>query len=137
MPSTYPRSLTVNRRDPRMRLPELLMSRDLRQRAEKLLARRPAVADAEPEQDQALRRLVHELQVHQVELEMQNDELRRSQAELERTRDRYLHLYDMAPVGYLTLDESGRILAANRMAGALFGMAPSRLVGLEMVRFMD
>jgi two-component system cell cycle sensor histidine kinase/response regulator CckA len=111
------------------------MSRDLRQRAEKVLARRQPI-DA-PEGEQGLNRLVHELQVHQVELEMQNEELRRAQAELERTRDRYRQLYDQAPVGYMTLDESGRILATNRRAAGLLTMLPARLLGLDLVRFMD
>ena len=57
--------------------------------------------------------LVHELRTHQIELEMQNEELRRAQAELEQSRDQYSDLYDFAPVGYLTLNDKGLIQKAN------------------------
>ena len=62
------------------------------------------------------------LQQHQVELEHQNDELRRTQSDLAAARDRYLDLYDFAPVGYLTLDTDGRILEVNRTGATLLGM---------------
>ncbi|HEY5998049.1 MAG TPA: ATP-binding protein [bacterium] len=80
-----------------------------------------------PSPEEALR-LVHELQVHQVELEMQNEELRRAQEELEASRARYFDLYDQAPVGYVTLNPQGLIIEANLTAAAMLGVARGALV---------
>lgn len=83
-----------------------------------------------------IRRALHELRVHQVELEAQNDELRRTQVELDASRARYLDLYDLAPVGYVTLSESGLMLEANLTAATLLGMARTRLVTQLLSRFV-
>jgi diguanylate cyclase (GGDEF)-like protein/PAS domain S-box-containing protein len=82
------------------------------------------------------RRALHELRVHQIELEMQNVELRRTQEELEGSRARYFDLYDLAPVGYFTLSERGLILEANLTAAKLLGVARGALVKQPLSRFI-
>jgi PAS domain S-box-containing protein len=91
--------------------------------------------DLEPPLEVALRSL-HELRVHQIELEMQNEELRRTQEELEVSRARYFDLYDLAPVGYVTLSEKGLILEANLTAAKLLGLARSALIKQPLSRFI-
>ncbi len=80
--------------------------------------------------------LFHELRVHQVELELQNEELRRVQLELEVARERYFDLYDLAPVGYCTVNEESLILEANLTATTLLGVSRSALVKRPITRFM-
>src|SRR5450631_383838 len=79
---------------------------------------------------------LHELRVHQIELEMQNEELRRTQEELESSRARYFDLYDLAPVGYFTLSEQGLILEANLTGAKLLGVARGALVKQPLSRFV-
>jgi PAS domain S-box-containing protein len=100
---------------------------ELRRQAEVLLGMTKRDVVAMPIQD--VQRLVHELQVHEIELEMQNDELRRAQMELEAARDRYVDLYDSAPTGYLTLNPKGVILEANLPACTLLGINRKDLLG--------
>jgi len=85
---------------------------------------------------EASRQLVHELRVHQIELELQNEELRRAQAELDAARARYFDLYDLAPVGYCTVSEKGIIEEANLTAATMLGVNRGRLVGQPMSRFV-
>lgn len=81
------------------------------------------------------RQILHELRVHQIELEMQNEELRRRQVELEDARARYFDLYDLAPVGYCTLSDQGLILEANLAAATLLGSSRDALVMQPISRF--
>ena len=110
----------------------------LRQRAEALAAERAGEMPESLEElsPEAARRALHELRVHQIELEMQNEELRRTQEELEVSRERYFDLYDLAPVGYLTLNEQGLILETNLTAAKLLGVARGALVKQPLSRFI-
>ena len=83
-----------------------------------------------------MHKMLHELQVHQVELEMQNDQLRLTQQELDGARARYFDLYDLAPVGYCTVDEHGLILEANFTAALLLDVVRSDLVQQPVSRFI-
>jgi PAS domain S-box-containing protein len=83
-----------------------------------------------------VQRLGHELQAYQIQLEMQNEELRRAQVELEAARDRYVDLYDFAPAAHLTLNAHGTIVEANLRAGTLLGINRKELIGQSLARFI-
>lgn len=80
--------------------------------------------------------LLHELQVHQIELEMQNEALRKAQIDLEITRDRYVDLFDFAPVAYITLQQDGQISEANLVAANGLGLVRSALIGQRFEHFI-
>jgi len=104
----------------------------LRARAEARISR---VAGTETSSRSA-EALLHELQVHQIELEMQNETLRRAQIDLETSRDRYVELFEFAPVGYFTLTSSGLIVAANLTGAALLGEVRTKLYNRRFSRFI-
>jgi PAS domain S-box-containing protein len=83
-----------------------------------------------------MRELVHELQVHKVELQIQNAQLRETQLAAEESREQYRRLYDSAPIGYLTLDSGGMILQANLAASSLLRIPSSRLISQNLSRFV-
>ncbi|MDQ5910965.1 MAG: hypothetical protein QG599_3062 [Pseudomonadota bacterium] len=106
----------------------------LRERAEALLAQsRAKQIDLSSE---AIERLIHDLSVHQIELELQNEELRNTQRQLQDTRDRYAQLYHQAPVGYLTLGANGIIQRANQTLCTMLDADLAHLTGSALVDFM-
>ncbi|MGB9200752.1 sensor histidine kinase, partial [Methanobacterium sp.] len=81
--------------------------------------------------------VIYELRVHQVELEMQNEELRDTQIKLEDSRHKYFDLYNFAPIGYLTLDEKGLILDVNLACSSLLMDEKFNLITTAFIRFID
>lgn len=81
--------------------------------------------------------LIHELRVHQLELEIQNEELQFAQAELQATKNRYFELYHTAPFGYCTLNEEGRIVEANTTLSELLGRPNIKLLHHAITEFID
>src|SRR5689334_21595300 len=101
--------------------------RSLRRRAEDELAARRATVQRDTATDP--QRLIHELEVHQIELELQNQELRATRHELEVGLARYTELFDFAPVGYVVVESDGTIRELNISAAQLLGAERRRLVG--------
>jgi two-component system, cell cycle sensor histidine kinase and response regulator CckA len=99
----------------------------------KLRRRAPAAGARRPE----TQRLLHELQVHQIELERQNDELQKSRAEAEAAMARYADLYDFAPVGCFTLERDGTVSQTNMAGARLVGLERHRLLGRRLDAFVS
>ena len=108
-------------------------SSELRSLAEERLEQTHLSTSSSPEE---MLRLVHELEVHQVELEMQQEELARTRTELEESLSMYTELYDFAPVGYLTLSHDCDIRQANLTAAKLLGVDRSLLQGMHFMSFV-
>lgn len=108
---------------------------ELRRKAEERLWDRKTETD-NSQAETNTQRLLHELQVHHIELEMQNEELRQAKDELEAMLIRASNLHDFAPVGYVTLDSKGVIRNANLTCSGLLGIERSRLVGESFLRFV-
>ncbi len=83
-----------------------------------------------------VKKLVHLLQVHQIELEHQNHELRITQEELEVSRNKYVNLFDFAPIPYFTLDQHGIIKEVNLSASKMFGVDRSKLIGKSFITYV-
>lgn len=93
--------------------------------------------DVPQSQDMDIEPLVYELQVHQIELEMQNEQLQSTLAELGDLRDRYRDLFDFAPVGYLVLDLSGVVQTSNLVGARVVGTTRSQLEGTPLARYLN
>ncbi len=107
---------------------------EMRRAAERKAAMDPEILHAmSPEE---IKHTIHELQVHQIELEMQNENLRLAYAELDSLRARYFDLYDLAPVGYITVSEKGLILEANLTAATMLDVLRSALINQPVSRFI-
>lgn len=107
---------------------------ELRRRAEEYLRQaRPAVDDRAY---QDMESLLHDLQVHQIELTLQNEELRQAQQELEESRNRFVDLYDFAPIGYLTVDQHGLIVQANLTGATMLGRERQELLRLSIAHLI-
>ncbi len=118
-----------------MKTRKLTQLDELRIKAEERIATSPAIEHAEPPNGD-MERMLHELRVHQVELEVQNEELRKARAEVESGLLKYADLYNYAPAGYLLLDRSGTIRQANP-AGAEILSRQVNLVGRWIGSFIS
>jgi chemotaxis family two-component system sensor kinase Cph1 len=107
---------------------------DLRKRAEKKIP--VSMENVGDISDMKVQKLVHELQVHQIELEMQNEALQKAQMELTESHRKYADLYDFAPVGYFTLDNKGHIIETNVTGADLLGSKKRSLIGQPFHRFI-
>jgi PAS domain S-box-containing protein len=105
----------------------------LRNKAEELLVENK---DHSPIIRTELDALIHELEVYQIELEMQNEELIRTQIKLEESRDDYIQLYDFAPVGYFTLDQNWIIKRVNLKGSVFLGVPRKYLIDSAFLRFI-
>jgi PAS domain S-box-containing protein len=107
---------------------QLTAATELRRHAEKRL-RAKTVQLHPPRNEEEMQRLIHELEVHQIELEMQGEEFRQARDDAEAALEKYADLYDFAPVGYFTLDHEGIIRSVNLTGASLLGVERSRLLG--------
>ena len=106
-------------------------AKELRRKAEEKVASQPSFTC-----ETDAKHLLHELQVHQIELEMQNEQLSQTRDEAVKALEMYSDLYDLSPVGYMTLDGEGLIRAANLTVARLLGMERSHLIGRRFSSFL-
>jgi PAS domain S-box-containing protein len=108
---------------------------NLRKRAETMLSK--SGTDITRMSSQDIQKLLFEFQVHQIELELQNEELSRTHQELLASRDLYANLYNLSPVGYLTLNKDGVILQANLTAARLLDHPKEKLINRKLAQYID
>ncbi len=108
--------------------------KELRQTAEEILKKKNITQ--EELQNKSLNEMIHEIQVYQIELEMQNDELKRTQTEMELSRNKYSDLYDFAPIGYFTLNVNGIIVDLNFAGSKLLGEDKARIKHKPLTLFI-
>jgi PAS domain S-box-containing protein len=108
----------------------------LRQKAEELLKIKPTKTAAILPELETLK-LIHELEVHQIELEMQNEELTNAKEKSETDGEKYAELYDFAPAGYFTLSKEGEILQLNLTGATMIGKVRSQLVKTQFSYFVS
>ena len=117
------------------------MEKRLQQSVE-LLSKSEAITQKEPPEivtalvPEEIQKTVHDLRVYQSELEMQNEELRKTQEQLEVEKERYFNLYDLAPVGYITISEVGQILEINLTAATMLGQPRGMLINTYFTQFI-
>ena len=121
---------------PKEATPNLRSSKNLRAIAEARVGKNSDFLNVNGLTLEATNQLLHELQVHQIELEMQNEELRESHIALDIARGRYFDLYDLAPVGYLTLNARGLIQQANLTLASLLNVARGALIQQPLSKFI-
>ena len=112
-----------------------LYEKKLHKKAEEFINKNPATIKEIAPDD--VGKLIEDLQIHQIELEMQNEELRRTQVELAESLDKYSELYDFAPIGYFILDESTRIQEVNLTGADLLGFRRSELLNMRFSDFIS
>lgn len=109
----------------------------LRRKAEEQLQDNPPDIDEAGLPPEKIRNMLHDLRVHQLELEMQNEELRSTQLELQTARDKFVRLYNQAPVGYLSLDKHGLIRQFNQTFMDMTGFTETEINGVPLADLMD
>jgi len=109
------------------------MQDQLRKEAEKIAK---TLLNSQSQQKEDLDKIVHELQVHQIELELQNDELRRTSQELELSNKRFTNLFDHAPVGYLELNKDLKIVNTNFSATFMLNSSKEEMQGKTITQFI-
>jgi two-component system, cell cycle sensor histidine kinase and response regulator CckA len=108
---------------------------ELRQRAEEQINHQASSVANDAFEDMAY--LLHELKVHTIELEMQNEELKKTQLELETSQRKYTDLYEFSPVGLFALGANTRIQEPNMTLCVMLGIAPHQLAGQDLTAFIE